>query len=113
HVRPTLEEGVGEAEQIMAQLARLGISIDDVTAQLIAEGVQRFAEDFDKLLAAVARKRAALLGDRLNGQAMRLPAAMQKQVAAELESWRRDGKLRRLWAGDAGVWSGSDEARWL
>jgi transaldolase / glucose-6-phosphate isomerase len=113
HARPTLEEGVGEAEQIMAQLARLGISIDDVTAQLIAEGVQRFAEDFDKLLAAVARKRAALLADRLNGQAMRLPAAMQKQLAAELESWRRDGKLRRLWAGDAGLWSGSDEARWL
>ena len=112
-VRPTLEQDIGEAEEVMAQLERLGISIDAVTGQLIEEGVQRFADDFDKLLGAVARKRAALLGERLDRQAAHLPAAMEPQMAAELESWRRGGKLRRLWAGDARVWSGADEASWL
>ena len=30
-----------------------------------------------------------------------------------LETWRRDGNVRRLWAGDAGLWTGADEAKWL
>jgi transaldolase/glucose-6-phosphate isomerase len=112
-VAPALERDIGKAEQVMAEIERLGISMDAVTAQVLQDGVQRFVEDFDKLMAAVARKRAALLGDRLNGQAMHVPAAMEKPLAAELESWRRGGKLRRLWAGDARVWTGADEARWL
>jgi transaldolase/glucose-6-phosphate isomerase len=112
-VAPALERDIGKAEQVMAEIERLGISMDAVTAQVLQDGVQRFVEDFDKLMAAVARKRAALLGDRLNGQAMHVPAAMETPLAAELESWRRGGKLRRLWAGDARVWTGADEARWL
>jgi transaldolase/glucose-6-phosphate isomerase len=112
-VRPSLEQNIAEAEEVMAQLERLGISIDAVTAQLIEEGVQRFAEDFDKLLGAVARKRTALLGGRLDRQTIHVPPAMEKPLAAELEAWRRDGRLRRLWAGDASVWTGADEASWL
>ncbi len=34
-------------------------------------------------------------------------------VADSLESWRHDGNVRRLWAGDARLWTGSDEAKWL
>ena len=30
-----------------------------------------------------------------------------------LKSWRHDGNVRRLWAGDASLWTGSDEAKWL
>lgn len=112
-VRLTLEEGVDEAAEAMAQLERLGVSIDAVTAKLIDDGVRRFADDFDKLLGAVARKRAARLGERLDGQALHIPAGMAQQLAAELESWRSEGKLRRLWAGDASVWTGADEASWL
>ncbi len=37
----------------------------------------------------------------------------QSTVAASLESWRHDAKVRRLWAGDATLWTGSDEAKWL
>ena len=57
-VRDTLEQNVEEAERIMAALAGFGISIDAVTAKLTEEGVRRFAEDFDKLLAVLERKRS-------------------------------------------------------
>ncbi len=100
-VRPSLEENIEQARQSMATLERSGISIDAVTAKLVEEGVQLFADAFDKLLGAVARKRAALLGEKLDSQTIKLPADLEKAVAASLEAWRRDGNVRRLWAGDA------------
>ena len=67
-VQPTLEENIEQARQVMATLEKSGISIDSVTAKLVEEGVQIFADAFDKLLDAVARKRVALLGEKLDSQ---------------------------------------------
>ena len=112
-VRESLEENIGAAEQAMADLKQSGISLDAVTAKLVEDGVQLFADAFDKLLGAVARRRADLLGDKLDTQAVKLPTALEKMVTASLEAWRRDGSVRRLWTGDAGLWTGADEAKWL
>ncbi len=112
-VRPTLEQDISGAEQTMATLADCGISIDEVTAQLTEEGVQQFANAFDKLLGALARKRAALLGDKLNTQTVKLPTGLASAVDSSLKEWREAGNVRRLWAGDAKLWTGSDEGEWL
>jgi len=45
-----------EARRILTQLPALGIDIDQVTQQLEDEGVAKFNQPFDKLLAALARK---------------------------------------------------------
>ena len=81
--------------------------------EVVEEGVQLFADAFDKLLGAVARKRAVNLGEKLDGQTYKLSPELEKVVVASLESWRHAGNVRRLWAGDAGLWTGSDEAKWL
>jgi transaldolase/glucose-6-phosphate isomerase len=112
-VRASLEENVDQAKQMMATLDRSGISIDAVTATLVEEGVQLFAEAFDKLLGAVSRKRALRLGEQLDGQTCKLAPELDKAVTISLESWRRDAKGRRLWAGDTSLWTSSDEAKWL
>ncbi len=83
--RASLTENIGEAERLMATLARCGISIDAVTAKLVEEGVQLFADAFDKLLGAVSRKRTVALGDRLDSQSIALPAELEKAVAVSLE----------------------------
>jgi transaldolase/glucose-6-phosphate isomerase len=111
--RPSLEEDIDGAKQVMATLGQSGISIDDVTKKLVEEGVQLFADAFDKLLGAVARKLAANLGPKIDGQTYKLPSGLEKAVAESLESWRHDGNVRRLWAGDARLWTGADEAKWL
>jgi transaldolase/glucose-6-phosphate isomerase len=111
--RASLEEGTGEAERVMATLGRVGISIDEVTAKLVEDGVQLFADAADQLLGAVANKRTALLGRRLNRQSQKLPATLQTAVNEVLEDWRRHGKIRRSWAGDAALWTGKDERDWL
>ena len=74
----SLEENIDEAKQTMAALDRSGISIDAVTAKLVEEGVQLFADAFDKLLGAVARKRAAHLGEKLDGQDLQAAGRARK-----------------------------------
>ena len=45
-----VEEGVDEAAAQMRELAELGIDIDDVTARLEREGVEKFVKPFDSLM---------------------------------------------------------------
>lgn len=112
-VSDSLEKNIDDAKQVMSKLAQAGVSIDAVTQQLVDEGVQLFADAFDKLLAAVAQKRAAILGKKIDAQSWKLPADLEKSVKATLEQWRADGKVRQLWAGDAKLWTSTDEAKWL
>ena len=112
-VRQSLEEDVEGAVHIMRTLTDCDISIDAVTARLTDEGVQQFADAFDKLLGALARKRATLLGNAVNSQSVKMPIELGKAVDASLEQWRRAGNVRRLWAGDATLWTGADESRWV
>jgi transaldolase / glucose-6-phosphate isomerase len=112
-VSDSLDQNIVEAEQVMAQLAQAGVSIDEVTRKLVDEGVQLFADAFDQLLGAVAQKRAKILGKKLDAQSWKLPAELDKAVAKTLEEWRSAGKIRQLWAGDAKLWTGADEANWL
>lgn len=61
-VRPTLEADVEGARRVMAELADLGISIDDVTDRLLADGLRLFAEPFTKLLDVIEARREAEAG---------------------------------------------------
>jgi transaldolase/glucose-6-phosphate isomerase len=115
HGRPraSLEEGLEEAHDAMEALEEVGISLKAVTDTLLDEAVQLFADAFDKLLGAVEKKRQALLGEELTRQTYTLPADLQAAVNASLEDWRTQGKVRKLWAQDASLWTGSDESSWL
>lgn len=55
HPRQSLTENIPAAQQTMDTLAKVGISIKEVTDKLTTDGVKLFAEAFDKLLAAVEK----------------------------------------------------------
>jgi transaldolase / glucose-6-phosphate isomerase len=110
--RPSLEEDVESAKAVMAALPGAGISIEAVTAKLVEDGVRQFADAADQLYAAVQKKRRAVLGPKLDQMSCKLPASLDKEVQDTLEEWRREGKVRRLWAGDASLWTETDEAKW-
>jgi transaldolase / glucose-6-phosphate isomerase len=82
-VRPSLEQGVAEARATMAGVP----SFDAVTRKLLVDGVQAFADAFGSLLDAVGRTGTTYA----NG----------------------NGTVGRIWARDASVWTGRDEASWL
>jgi transaldolase/glucose-6-phosphate isomerase len=50
---------------------------------------------------------------RINAQSVSLPAALQAEVTERLKAWDAQGGTRRLFAGDASLWTGSDEANWI
>jgi transaldolase/glucose-6-phosphate isomerase len=112
-VRDSLEANVAEAERELRQLAQAGIALDAVTDKLVGEGLALFAESFDKLLGAVAQKRATMLGARLDAQSATIAPDLDKTFRDLSEAWRVAGTTRALWARDAKVWSGQDEAKWL
>lgn len=112
-VADTLTQNVDEAERVLAAVAKAGISLDDITAKLEQDGVRLFADAADSLFGAVARKRAKVLGDAVDPQTLTLPADLADKLKQRTETWRAQGLVRRLWARDASVWTGADEARWL
>ena len=54
-----------------------------------------------------------MLGDRINGFEASLPEPLRGLVEDRLERARAERWSRRLWAGDATLWTGGDEDRWL
>lgn len=112
-LRDSLEENIKDAEKVLADLAKAGISLDAITDRLVDEGVQLFAEAADKLLGAVAHKRATMLGANVDGQKLALGADLDKTAKALAEDWRATGKIRALWQRNPSVWTGKDENKWL
>ncbi len=112
-VAATLETDLDGAKKTMADLAAVGISMKDVTDQLVVDAVRLFADANDKLLEAVENKRLKFLAGKHNQMAAALPADLQKDVDAEIEAWRAGGRIRRLWAKDSPLWTGHDEGNWL
>jgi transaldolase len=51
-----LGEGIEEARALMSQLEEVGIDMQQVTDELIDEGVKSFADAFDKLLDSIRAK---------------------------------------------------------
>ena len=112
-LRDSLEENIPEAKRVLADLAKSGISLDAITKQLVDEGVQLFADAFDKLLGAVAHKRAELLRGTIDAQSLTLGDRLAKAVGDGSEAWRAAGTIRKLWARDKSIWTGADENKWL
>ncbi len=113
HARDALTDGVEDAREVLGTAKRLGLDLDKVTHDLVEDGVKQFAKAADDLLGAVAAKRNKMLGDTLVTVRSNLPEAMEKAVAQTLDDWREAGKVRDLWAGEAALWTGKDESKWL
>ena len=97
----------------MATLAGTGISMQDVTDKLLTQGVQLFSDAFDKLLNAVGQQGKDIGSGKINRQTYKLSESLAAGLKASLEDWRAQGKVRKLWARDASLWTGADEGQWL
>ena len=52
--------------RVLDELQKSGISLDQITADLVKDGVKLFADAADKLYGAVAHKRATVLGEGID-----------------------------------------------
>ena len=107
--RITVSDDLAGAERALAALDTVGISLAEVTATLLVQGVTAFSTSFGKLLSTIERKRKQVAIPTSRATLARNATA----IAAALEEWRVAGKIDRLWKRDASLWTGHDEARWL
>jgi transaldolase len=63
-VAETLTSGMDDARRLIDGLSSLEIDFVDVTRKLLEVGVERFSNDFQKLLASVAEKRSWILAEK-------------------------------------------------
>ena len=98
--RGTVVPGTAQADptSALAALAEAGIDIDDVTETLLTEGIAKFVEPMDKLLAGIESARQMVLTGRP-------PAIAATLDAGALERRRRAGfrpPWSRTWRGACG-----------
>ncbi len=100
----TVKADVADAEHALAELARLGVDLRAITEQLQSDGVAAFSSSFDQLMAALDKKRAAMVSARLDGLEINL-GTYQKRIEARLGAWRKERFAERLWQKDYTLWA--------
>lgn len=63
-VARTLDQGLDKARAEIEAIEKAGISMDEVTLQLQADGVKLFAEAFDQLIQTIRARREEMMADR-------------------------------------------------
>ena len=105
HGKPAarIEEGLDDARAVMQQLAQGGIDLAAVTRKLEDQGVESFAKDYEKLLAALAEKRGKYPAAK-PVQPAAIDAGMEAATKAAIVRLEAQGFSRRLWNRDATLW---------
>ncbi len=91
------------SEQTLADLAVADISMESVTAKLLADGVKSFAESFEKLMAGIEDKKVRLLAAEHTHPGVDIGTIISDVEAALADLNRRD-IVRRIWHKDHTVW---------
>lgn len=108
-VRPTLEEGIKEAEDIIERIGALGIDLEAISDELQKEGVASFARSFDSLVESINKKVESLR--RVKAVPKRYEAFLaldlgpyKERIEERLSLWERDRFASRLWRKDPTIW---------
>jgi transaldolase/glucose-6-phosphate isomerase len=107
-VATTVERDVNEGRHVMERLAAVGIDFENVTWQLENEGVQKFRDPFDELMATLAERRQSILEGEIATQSVQTGPA-KESVEAGLEALDDRQFGRRLFAKDPSLWSTDPE----
>ncbi|TME24475.1 MAG: bifunctional transaldolase/phosoglucose isomerase [Chloroflexi bacterium] len=102
-VRPSLLENLAGAEQVMRELAAIGIDMDKVTYDLQVDGVKLFADSITKLLEEIANKKQQLKAGAVGAHEAEL-GAIDEAVSRRLGQLEQAAVVRRISEKDAGLW---------
>jgi len=94
--RLSIVEGLPQAQQNIAELEALGISMEAVTRELEGEGVKAFSDAFTALLKTIEDRRSLAIEEL---------GPLQADVPLRVGMLERDSVPRRLHAGDASLWT--------
>jgi transaldolase/glucose-6-phosphate isomerase len=90
----------------LAQLAEAGIDMGDVTAKLLREGIEKFVEPFDKLVAGVELNREGIVTGRPPTIASSIPDDLEPALIERVKQAQAENVARRIWQHDESLWGG-------
>lgn len=105
-----LEENTQEAYRVLEDLHQIGIDLDAVTQQLEDEGVLKFSKAFEKLMAALQRKKEAALKEPVDRQTFDL-GRYRKDVEGQVTHLDEMHFHARLWRKDPSLWKSEPKAQ--
>ncbi|MGI8903209.1 MAG: bifunctional transaldolase/phosoglucose isomerase [Solirubrobacteraceae bacterium] len=85
-------------------LAQAGIDFEQVTDELLIDGVKQFEGAMDRLLAGIDERRAAVLTGRPPTIQARLPADCTAPLGQRVQRAVRERVPQRVWRRDASLW---------
>jgi transaldolase / glucose-6-phosphate isomerase len=100
-------------------LSEAGIHLDQVTEELLVDGVKQFEEAMTRLLAGIEERRAAVVTGRPSTIQARLPLLLQAPIADRVQRALAENVAQRVWRRDASLWGGpgvpeiEDRLGWL
>jgi transaldolase/glucose-6-phosphate isomerase len=98
---PTAEQ---DPSAELAALADAGIDLDQVTDELLVEGVDQFADAMSRLLDGIEERRAAVLTGQPARINARLPLLLQAPVAERVKLALSENVAQRVWRRDGTLW---------
>jgi transaldolase/glucose-6-phosphate isomerase len=97
------------AHDIMQRLDKAGIDMDEVTQDLLDEGLQAFADSYDDLIEAIAEKADVMRGGLGRRHQLHLGDETEVEVLA-LTSRHAPHVVQRIWDHDPNLWKDGDAA---
>ncbi len=94
---------LADAAAVLASLPAAGIDLNAITERLLAEGLAAFAADFDRLLARIEARLAAIHANTITPPGS--IATIGSAVDARLTKLDADRIVARAWDGDHTAWS--------
>ena len=105
-VERTIDKDVDLARRQLQELEALGISLDQITDELLEEGVEKFAASFISLLETIEeRKRQEKDGLGRTRWEFALTDVVEDEVNETLDRLEENDFLERLWQKDYTLWS--------
>ena len=109
-VRPSLLENVAGAEQVMRDLASVGIDMEKVTYDLQIDGIKLFADSITRLMDELGKKKQELKAGSAGAHDARL-GPLDAPVSAQLKQLEASAVVRRIQEKDASLWSADPSAQ--
>jgi transaldolase/glucose-6-phosphate isomerase len=93
-----------DPEPDLRALADAGVDLADVTDTLLREGVDKFVDPMDKLLAGIGAKREAIFTGRPPTVEATIPDDLEPAIAERVRQARSEHIVHRIWKKDVTVW---------
>src|SRR3954452_1199591 len=99
-----------DPEPDLRALADAGIDLDEVTAKLLADGVDKFVEPMEKLLEGIDQKREAIVTSRPPTIQAQIPDELEPRIAERVKRAMVEDVAHRIWKKDDTLWGAAGQA---